>query len=90
MGADHGGDAGAGGGLPPLIHILAYFVTQVGVTEKLVDHTCQVGKNASLSSSYCQAQFQLASLVPVQVGTEICLIISVTAAHPPIHPGKYI
>ena len=55
VGADHGGDAGAGGGLPPLIHILAYFVTQVGVTEKLVDHTCQVGKNAliaKLSSSW--------------------------------------
>ena len=44
VGAGDGGDAGAGGGLPPLIHILAYFVTQVGVTEKLVDHTTQVGE----------------------------------------------
>ena len=33
-----------------------------------------------------QAQFQLASPVPVQLRTEISLIITVT----PTHPGKYI
>ena len=38
---------------------------------------------------YCQAQFQLASSVPVQLGNEISLNISVTP-HPPTHPGKYI
>ena len=48
VGAGDGGDAGAGGGLPPLIHILAYFVTQVGVTEKLVDHTTQVGEKTRI------------------------------------------
>ena len=31
---------------------------------------------------YCQAQFQLASSVPDQLGTEISLIISVTHTHP--------
>ena len=37
------------------------------------------------SSKFCQAQFQLASSVPVQLGTEISLNISVTPAppHPP-------
>ena len=47
---------------------------------------------AFLSASYCQAQFQLASSVPVQLGTEICLIISVTPTppSPPTQPGRYI
>ena len=43
-GGGGGGGAGVGGGLPPLIQILAYFATQVGVMEKLVDHMGKVGK----------------------------------------------
>ena len=35
---------------------------------------------------FCQAQFQLASSVPVQFGTEISLNISVTPPHPPNPP----
>ena len=41
-----------------------------------------------LYRSYCQAQFQLAVSVQVQLITEISLIISVRP-HPP-YPGKYI
>ena len=39
---------------------------------------------------YCQAQFRLASSVPVQLGTEISLNISVTPTppHPPTHPTR--
>ena len=44
-----------------------------------------IGKYNALCSIFCQAQFQLASSVPVQLGTEISLIISVTPPHP-THP----
>ena len=37
---------------------------------------------------FCQAQFQLASSVQVQLRTESSLIISVRPTPP--HPGKYI
>ena len=36
----------------------------------------------------CQAQFQLASSVQVQLRTEISLIITVRPPHPPTPPGQ--
>ena len=37
----------------------------------------------AMTLKFCQAQFQLASAVPVQMGTEISLNISVTPTQPP-------
>ena len=37
------------------------------------------------NKKYCQAQFQLASSVEVQLRTEISLIISVRPTHPPVY-----
>ena len=44
-------------------------------------------KRMEVDRIFCQAQFQLASSVPVQLGTEISLNISVTP-HPPHPPGQ--
>ena len=39
-------------------------------------------------SVYCQAQFQLASLVPVELRLALCLIITTPTTNPTDPPGK--